>query len=44
MAPQLVLYAEQMNVPKRIVDDLMAIPADRLRYLKPADLADWAVR
>jgi len=43
MTAQLVLYAEQMKVPERIVDDLMAIPADRLRYLTPADLADWVV-
>ena len=43
MAAQVVLYAEQMKVPERIVDDMMAIPADRLRYLTPADLADWVV-
>lgn len=39
MAAQVVLYAEQMKVPERIVDDMMAIPADQLRYLTPADLA-----
>jgi hypothetical protein len=29
--------------PARIVDDIMAIPGSRLRYLTPADLADWVV-
>ncbi len=43
MAAQIALYAEQMKVPERIVDDMMAISADRLRYLTPADLAGWVV-
>ena len=43
MAAQVALYAEQMQVPERIVDDLMAIPAGRLRYLTRADLAGWVV-
>jgi hypothetical protein len=43
MRAQIVLYAQQMNVPSRIVDDIMAIPSSRLRYLTPADLADWVV-
>ena len=43
MAEQVALYAEQMQVPERIVDDLMAIPAGGLRYLTRADLAGWVV-
>ena len=40
---QVVFYAEQMQVPNRIVDAMMATPADRLRYLTRAELADWVL-
>ena len=40
---QIVLYAEEMNVPRRIVDDMMATPSSRLRYLTPAELSGWVV-
>jgi hypothetical protein len=43
MTAQVVLYAEQMQVPNRIVDAMMATPADRLRYLTRAELADWVL-
>ena len=43
MAAPLVLYAEQMGVSGAIVEDMMAIPADRLRYLTPADLAAYGI-
>jgi hypothetical protein len=43
MAAPLVLYAEQMGVSRAIVEDMRAIPADRLRYLTPADLAAYGI-
>ena len=43
MGQQLVRYAEGMNVPRRIVDDMMATPSSRLRYLTPAQLSGWVV-
>lgn len=43
MEHQLVRYAEGMNVPRRIVDDMMATPSSRLRYLTPAELSGWVV-
>ena len=43
MSAQIVLYAEQMQVPRRIVDEMMATPTDRLRYLTEVELADWVV-
>jgi len=43
MTAQVVLSAEQMQVPNRIVDAMMATPADRLRYLTRAELADWVL-
>jgi hypothetical protein len=43
MEQQLVGYAEGMNVPRRIVDDMMAIPSHQLRYLTPSELSGWVV-
>jgi hypothetical protein len=43
MAEQLALYAQQMNVPRKIVDEMMSIPADRLRLLRPSDLAAYGL-
>jgi ATP-dependent protease ClpP protease subunit len=43
MEQQLVGYAEGMNVPRRIVDDMMATPSRQLRYLTPAELSGWVV-
>jgi hypothetical protein len=43
MAAQLALYAEQMNVPRKIVDEMMSIPADHLRRLRPSDLAAYGI-
>ena len=43
MAEQLALYAQQMNVPRKIVDEMMSIPADRLRLLRPSDLAAYGI-
>jgi hypothetical protein len=43
MRASIVLYAQQMKTPTRIVDGMMAISGSDLRYLTPADLADWVV-
>jgi hypothetical protein len=43
MAAQLALYAEQMNVPRKIVDEMMSIPADHLRLLRPSELAGYGI-
>ena len=32
-----------MDVPRRIVDDMLQIPADRLRWLRPAELAAYGL-
>jgi hypothetical protein len=43
MSAQLVQYARQMNVAPGLVDDMMQIPADRLRWLRPADLVAYGL-
>lgn len=43
MSAQLVQYAQQMNVARGLVDDMMRIPADRLRWLRPADLVAYGL-
>lgn len=43
MSAQLVQYAQQMNVARDLVDDMMRIPADRLRWLQPAELAAYGL-
>ena len=43
MSAQLALYAQQMNVPRQIVDDMMSIPADRIRLLKRSELAGYGI-
>jgi len=43
MAGSLVLYAEQMHVPRAIVDEMMAIPSDRVELLRPSDLAAYGI-
>jgi hypothetical protein len=43
MTDQLVLYARQMDLPRAIVDAMMAVPADRLRFLTPGDLARFGM-
>src|SRR5215475_1512333 len=39
MSEQLVLYAQQMHVPRTIIDALMVIPPDRVEFLNAAELA-----
>ena len=43
MTDQLVSYAKQMNVPRTIVDALMAVPPDRVVLLSPAELARYGI-
>lgn len=43
MSGPLLLYAQQMNVPRKIIDDSMSVPADRVRQLSAADLAGYGI-
>ncbi len=43
LGEQLALYAQQMNVPRKIVDEMMSVPADRLRWLHPSDLTAYGI-
>jgi hypothetical protein len=43
MADSLALYAQQMNLSRAIVDAMMAIPADRLRFVSRSDLAGFGI-
>ena len=43
MSEALVLYAQQMNVPRRIVDESMSVPPDRVERLRASDLAGYGI-
>src|SRR5215471_5505885 len=43
MSGQLVLYAQQMNVPRTIIDAMMLIPPDRVKLLSAAELAAYGI-
>jgi hypothetical protein len=43
MSASIVLYAEQMHVSRAIVSDMMAIPADRMRFLTIAELDRYGI-
>jgi len=43
MSEQLVLYAQQMNVPRKIVDELMLVPPDRVKRLSASELAGYGI-
>lgn len=43
MTAQLVLYAQQMGVPRAIIDAMMATPADRIALLTPSDLVAYGL-
>jgi len=43
MSGQLVLYAQQMNVPRTIIDAMMLIPPDRVKLLSAAELATYGI-
>jgi hypothetical protein len=43
LAEQLVLYAQQMNVPRTIIDALMVVPPDRVELLSASELATYGI-
>jgi hypothetical protein len=43
MAEQLVLYAQQMHVPRTIIDAMMVVPPDRVKFLSTAELATYGI-
>jgi hypothetical protein len=43
MSEQLVLYAQQMNVPRTIIDALMLVPPDRVKLLSTSELATYGI-
>jgi ATP-dependent protease ClpP protease subunit len=43
MSEPLVLYAQQMNVPRQIIDALMVIPPDRVKFLSASELATYGI-
>jgi ATP-dependent protease ClpP protease subunit len=43
MFEQLVLYAQQMNVPRTIIDALMVVPPDRVEPLSASELATYGI-
>jgi hypothetical protein len=43
LADQLVLYAQQMHVPRTIIDAMMALPPDRVEVLSAAALATYGI-
>jgi ATP-dependent protease ClpP protease subunit len=43
MSEQLVLYAQQMNVPRTIIDALMVVPPDRVELLSASELAAYGI-
>jgi hypothetical protein len=43
MSEQLVLYAQQMNVPRTIIDTMMMVPPDRVKLLSASELATYGI-
>jgi hypothetical protein len=43
MSEQLVLYAQQMHVPRKIIDALMVVPPDRVELLSVSELATYGI-
>ena len=43
MSEQLVLYAQQMHVPRTIIDALMVVPPDRVELLSASELATYGI-
>jgi len=43
LSEQLVLYAQQMNVPRKIIDALMLVPPDRIELLSASELATYGI-
>ena len=43
MSEQLVLYAQQMHVPRKIIDAMMLIPPNRVDLLSASELATYGI-
>jgi ATP-dependent protease ClpP protease subunit len=43
LSEQLVLYAQQMHVPRQIIDAMMVVPPDRFKFLSVAELATYGI-
>lgn len=43
ISEQLVVYAQQMNVPRKIIDESMLIPPERVKLLSPSELAGYGI-
>jgi ATP-dependent protease ClpP protease subunit len=43
LIPQLIDYADEMGVPRRLVDDMMSIPSKTMHYLSARELADYGL-
>jgi len=44
LSEQLVLYAQQMNVPRKIIDAMMLVPPDRVELLSASELATYGIK
>lgn len=44
MKGAIALYADEMHVSRRMVDDMMGVPADHMLFLRAADLARYGIR
>jgi hypothetical protein len=44
MSEQLVLYAQQMNVPRTLIDAMMVVPPDRVKLLSASELALYGIK
>jgi hypothetical protein len=44
MSEQLVLYAQQMHVPRTIIDVLMVVPPDRVKLVSASELATYGIK
>ena len=43
MSESLVLYAQQMHVPRKLIDAMMVIPPDRVVFLSASELATYGI-
>jgi hypothetical protein len=43
MSEQLVLYAQQMHAPRTLIDAMMAVSPDRVKFLSTAELATYGL-
>ena len=43
LSEQLVLYAQQMHVSRTLIDAMMAVPPDRIKFVSVAELATYGI-